>query len=93
MYIGEHAGGLYALPSLVEEGSPLVEVRITVLCNYDSVPLVYTVFTLHLKVFISKTILEIHNAIFVIMVSINTVQVLFSLAFKWIIEVPVLLRF
>ena len=26
MYIGEHAGGLYALPSLVEEGSPLVEV-------------------------------------------------------------------
>lgn len=29
LYIGEHAGGLYALPSLVEEGSPLVEVRIT----------------------------------------------------------------
>lgn len=27
LYIGEHAGGLYALPSLVEEGSPLVEVR------------------------------------------------------------------
>ena len=26
LYIGEHAGGLYALPSLVEEGSPLVEV-------------------------------------------------------------------
>lgn len=29
LYIGEHAGGLYALPSLVEEGSPLVEVRIS----------------------------------------------------------------
>ena len=28
LYIGEHAGGLYALPSLVEEGSPLVEVNI-----------------------------------------------------------------
>ena len=28
LYIGEHAGGLYALPSLIEEGSPLVEVNI-----------------------------------------------------------------
>lgn len=28
LYIGEHAGGLYALPSLVEEGSPLVEAKV-----------------------------------------------------------------
>ncbi|XP_073245548.1 serine/threonine-protein kinase/endoribonuclease IRE1-like [Porites lutea] len=28
LYIGEHAGGLYALPSLIEEGSPLVEPRV-----------------------------------------------------------------
>lgn len=28
MYIGEHAGGLYALPSLIEEGSPLVEAKV-----------------------------------------------------------------
>lgn len=34
--------------------------------------------------FLSKTMLEIQNVIFVIMVPINTVQLLFSLAFKWI---------
>lgn len=28
LYIGEHAGGLYALPSLIEEGSPLVEAKV-----------------------------------------------------------------
>lgn len=42
--------------------------------------------------FVSKTMLEIQNAIFVIMVPINTVQLLFSLAFKWKI-VSVLSRF
>ncbi|XP_015749838.1 PREDICTED: serine/threonine-protein kinase/endoribonuclease IRE1-like isoform X1 [Acropora digitifera] len=28
LYIGEHAGGLYALPSLIEEGSQLVEAKV-----------------------------------------------------------------
>ncbi|XP_032242727.1 serine/threonine-protein kinase/endoribonuclease IRE1 [Nematostella vectensis] len=31
LYIGEHSGGLYALPSLVEEGSPLVEAQVMLL--------------------------------------------------------------
>ncbi|KAK3753794.1 hypothetical protein QZH41_018451 [Actinostola sp. cb2023] len=31
LYIGEHPGGLYALPSLVEEGSPLVEAKVMLL--------------------------------------------------------------
>lgn len=35
LYIGEHAGGLYALPSLIEEGSPLVEVNIQLFFNSE----------------------------------------------------------